>query len=817
MDKSRLNLTLFKELEPLIVRWMNSSPIGIVGTLNRISTLFSKIFYIILGENQIIIQNYSLISTEGFLKQYKINKDEIPAFSKGVNSNLLDFLPDLTIYEKDDEYKRMYFQSFIDSVFSALCKELHISLKGKLLNQLDISFARLYEIKMIFELINKFVYHTIDSGFNFENLLRYGGIPGFFLNYINSNLREILIKSKIRRSFVPKNKEGCFFTPNWVTDYINSSVLYYWFLTNNKLPNISDISVGLGSFIEKFIDPEFISALSIDNQKKEEISQNIGNFIFGYDTNEDFIDILKINHGILRKTGYSAINNSNFIQKDTLMEESEKKYDIVVGNPPWGATIDKKKLKKKGNLKKFTTKQFDSYSIFTIRNILSLKKGGFLFLVLPETLLLNPNYSALREFILKKTKILEIIHLGEGIFDGVNMPSIILGLQKMTPTDNHKIKAIINISRKNKISLDKGEENLFSLIKSHDNNNLEIIERNQVSFLDNNEFNLDIFASDDDKELLSKIEKENCYKLKNLVNNSRGVELGKKGRIICCNHCNVWSPPPKWNIDKSGNKFSNCSICKNKIYFNSIKQKDEIIVQIRENDKKIEYKRILLGENINKYYISGNCFIKLGYRGIKYKSKTIYEKKKILIRKTSDEIDAVIDYNNNYTIQVVYQFSLKDEFIQYKFFLEYILGIITSDIFQFYYSKKYQYKGRKNFPHHIQSNILNLPIPKVNFDDVNSISYQNFIKIVYYSLNLMLLYQINNLGVINKKFKKELEDFEKFYRKINEINSNSNILNLFAFEIDKYEKMKKKEENLIQEINRNKNELDNSVKMIFKL
>jgi DNA-directed RNA polymerase subunit RPC12/RpoP len=251
-------------------------------------------------------------------------------------------------------------------------------------------------------------------------------------------------------------------------------------------------------------------------------------------------------------------------------------------------------------------------------------------------------------------------------------------------------------------------------------------------------------------------------RLKELCLNSRGVEIGKKGKVIQCYHCGVWMPPMQWKLEKkSAKRYNTCRVCKNKLFFEKMKKKDSIILDDGFSSKKIKSSNILLGENVNKYYTRGQKVIKLGYRGIKYKSEQMYKEKKIVLRKTSDSIAATVDYQGRHTIQVVYQFSLKEDYKKYPFLLEYILGIITSKIMYFFYSKKHVYNNRKNFPHHIQSNILNLPIPSVKFEEKTSLNYRLHIKIAFCSMLLMFLNQTSKTHVIDRQLIKQFREFIK--------------------------------------------------------
>jgi hypothetical protein len=101
-------------------------------------------------------------------------------------------------------------------------------------------------------------------------------------------------------------------------------------------------------------------------------------------------------------------------------------FDIVIGNPPYGANIDDLIEYFELNFPK-TTKGFkDIYKIFYNQGIEKLtKKKGVLTYITPNTFLLQPRYKDLRQFFLE-SKIVSILNLGENVFDEVTVPTAII-------------------------------------------------------------------------------------------------------------------------------------------------------------------------------------------------------------------------------------------------------------------------------------------------------------------------------------------------------------------------------------------------------
>ena len=104
-------------------------------------------------------------------------------------------------------------------------------------------------------------------------------------------------------------------------------------------------------------------------------------------------------------------------------------FDIVIGNPPYGANIDNFLSVFKIKFPK-TTKGFkDIYKLFYNQGLEKLTKNkGVLTYITPNTFLLQPRYKDLRQFFLNST-ILSILNLGENVFDEVTVPTVIIFLK----------------------------------------------------------------------------------------------------------------------------------------------------------------------------------------------------------------------------------------------------------------------------------------------------------------------------------------------------------------------------------------------------
>jgi hypothetical protein len=166
-------------------------------------------------------------------------------------------------------------------------------------------------------------------------------------------------------------------------------------------------------------------------------------------------------------------------------------FDVVIGNPPYGADIDDYiKLFKKIYPK--TSKRFkDSYKYFFNCSLEKLiKESGVLIFITPNTFFLQPRYSDLRKLLLEY-RIVKLINLGEEVFDAV-VPAAISMISGSKDTDANIIK-FSDLSDASKYSGDLS--------------NLNYKFNNQKQYLEtpNNIFTENIRLKKDDEEPLGNI------------------------------------------------------------------------------------------------------------------------------------------------------------------------------------------------------------------------------------------------------------------------------------------------------------------------
>jgi hypothetical protein len=116
-------------------------------------------------------------------------------------------------------------------------------------------------------------------------------------------------------------------------------------------------------------------------------------------------------------------------------------FDVVIGNPPWGANIDNDLEYLHLRYPRSTNDHTDSFKLFIDKAVSLTKANGRTAMIVPNTLLRQRRIKDARNILLENT-LETVADLGEDVFLHVVAPSCIFVLHKMTPGPQHKIRLI---------------------------------------------------------------------------------------------------------------------------------------------------------------------------------------------------------------------------------------------------------------------------------------------------------------------------------------------------------------------------------------
>jgi DNA (cytosine-5)-methyltransferase 1 len=142
----------------------------------------------------------------------------------------------------------------------------------------------------------------------------------------------------------------------------------------------------------------------------------------------------------------------NFIHADALLHDFVKRYDLVIGNPPFSKLKTKDAtVYLKNNVNKDTTNTFE----FFLEKAISI--ADYVVMIVPKAVLNTPEFSVTRE-LLSKRKIDCIQDYGENGFKGVLVETICLFIDTLGQPKDTKVESLTlkkSIIQKQKYITDK--------------------------------------------------------------------------------------------------------------------------------------------------------------------------------------------------------------------------------------------------------------------------------------------------------------------------------------------------------------------------
>lgn len=363
-------------------------------------------------------------------------------------------------------------------------------------------------------------------------------------------------------------------------------------------------------------------------------------------------------------------------------------FDIVIGNPPYGADLTTEE-------KKFFKNEFsdvhmrtpDTFNYFISKGFRLLHNGGVISYIVPNNLFFQSEYEKTRKFLLAKNQFYIGINLGDGVFNTATVPSCIFLSSKINSGINkYRYADLRNANKKN---LDFREifklESVSSTLKTpasvfgiseEEFRIIEKLRKVSVTIDDIAEEMASGISTGGDKifRIPKEFAEQNNFEKEILKPVLVGGEIDKY-RIEHTNHVLIYSYK-KSETDRLENVFS----------------------YLRPFEVKLSQKRETKQGKLPWWCLHWHRYPEL------------FEGEKIIMRQTSDRIRAAFDKDEFYVLNSILVFKKRNETeLSYKF----ILASLNSSVNEFLYSKFTQEDGR-TFAEVKPKNVRKLFVPNSN-------------------------------------------------------------------------------------------------------
>lgn len=235
------------------------------------------------------------------------------------------------------------------------------------------------------------------------------------------------------RDIGQRKSSGAYYTPEKVV--VKLIDMLYDNDANLKAKTICDPCCGTGNFLLS------LGAKGINYTN-----------LYGQDIDPISVFLSRINIALMAPEISAMEIRSKIIIGNTYFDTFKQKFDVIVGNPPWGSDLSEEDaLRCRKIFKTAVGKSMESYDLFVEKALSMLEPEGMLAFVLPEAILSVAAHDSVRRLIIDSCSFRFISYLGN-VFSGVQCPSIILGI---TPDNEKTVVGCKVLTEKNTFVISK--------------------------------------------------------------------------------------------------------------------------------------------------------------------------------------------------------------------------------------------------------------------------------------------------------------------------------------------------------------------------
>ncbi len=439
---------------------------------------------------------------------------------------------------------------------------------------------------------------------------------------------------------------------------------HYWSLYEDVLRNIKicDPACGSGAFLNQCFDylheeMDFVHEMKFEYDGQRSLfdidKEILQNNLYGVDINPESVEITKLSLWLKTakqnqtlasldnniKCGNSLISDTTVVSNAFIWQEafpdvfSQGGFDVIIGNPPYGATLDQKQKDYLTSNYNTTEYNFDTYKTFFELGFRILKDGGYLGYITPNTFFtLELGANKLRRFLFDNNTLCRIVEVYNVFPDAIVEP--VITVFKKKPPINEEFTSIC-IPRKIRLTstfLNEGIE--ASFIQSDIKRDIHYI------------FNYR--SSKEDQAVCDEMKK--AARLDTMFDVMTGAKPYQVGKGMPPQTREIVSNKPFTGFEKIDNLW-------------------------------LPYMRGRIIDRYTNKWKETKEYIKYGEWLAEPRSPEVFKGKKLFIRQTGDSLIATYDEGNvsNNTLHSIY--PLEDTGIS----LYYLLGIINSRLLNWYY------------------------------------------------------------------------------------------------------------------------------------